>query len=223
MKIIGLNKSIQYIVGRLKDRVSVSFLEDSETSEVVICPEIDYLNEHILDFKKKGCECKVLLILDCEEKLKLIRGLQILGELEEVDKFVYYIKEKCTYANPKFVKLEDNIIEQMVEKTSCDSFFNTIIYPLIQRGIIGHSLNKEFVGQLIVMAITGLVRKDPPLIVKYKDKFRVKYFNPFMEWLKTEEALKVCECLISGKIMYGFNPFEMNYLFMALGSMKNDE
>lgn len=41
-----------------------------------------------------------------------------------------------------------------------------------------------------------------------------------MDWLKTEEALKVCECLISGKVKYGFNPFEMNYLFMALGNIK---
>lgn len=223
MKIIGLDKPIQYIVGRLKDKLEVSFLEDNRTSEVIICSDLDYLNSHILEFRKAKCECKVLIILDCEEKLKLIRGLQILSGLEDIDRFTTYVKERCTYAVPKFVRLEDNVIEEMVEKTTDDSFFNKLIYPLIQRGIVGHSLNREFAAQLIVMAITGLIKKESPLIVKYKDKFRVKYYKPFMDWLKTEEALKVCECLISGKVKYGFNPFEMNYLFMALGNMKNDE
>lgn len=116
MKIIGLDKPIQYIVGRLKDKLEVSFLEDNKTSEVIICSDLDYLNSHILEFRKAKCECKVLIILDCEEKLKLIRGLQILSGLEDIDRFTTYVKERCTYAVPKFVRLEDNIIEEMVEK-----------------------------------------------------------------------------------------------------------
>lgn len=211
MKIIGLDKPLQYVVQRLKDKVELGFIDDGESKEVILCPEMDFCSKHISSFKRKGGKCKVLLILDCKERLNLIKGIQILDEIPEGDAFISYVKNKCTYAEPVFHKIEDKILDEMEEKTRVDSFFTGIIYPLIQKGIVTRSLKKE-IPQAISASILNIVRKKEPPIVKYREHIRVKYYNKFIKWLETEEAKKVCECLLSSKLKYNFNPFEINYL-----------
>lgn len=210
-----MNKSIQYVVMKLKDRLEIGFMEDNETKEVIICPESDYCSKHITDFLKANQQCKILMILDCEERLKLIRGIQILESLPDGNSFIDYVKNKCTFALPVFHKKEDTIIEEMEEKTKVESFFTSLIYPMIQRGIIVRSLKKE-IPKAISESIVNIIKKGPLPIERYKNAIRVKYYNNFIKWLQTEEAKKVCECLISSKLKYNFNPFEINYLLNNL-------
>ena len=95
MKIIGLpDYSIQKVFRFLNQKVEVGFMKDKKNLDVLLVPTVEYYLKNAFERKKKGFKCKVLILMDCIEQLKLIEGIQIISGLS--DQFVEYIKNRTT-------------------------------------------------------------------------------------------------------------------------------
>ena len=211
MKIIGITeKSLQYVYFKLKDKLELAFPEDTRDCDVLICLGVEDGRKELFNYIRNKKKCKVLLFLDYELKLKNVRGIQILKDIP--DAFITYVKTKCTYGYPTIHLEKDSFVMDKIENISEDSFFTKYIYPLIFNGIKDKSYKKEIL-QAITASIKEVITKDSTFTIeKYKDILKTKYLKNFVNWLKTEEAKKVCECLLSKTIKYNFDGFEINYL-----------
>ena len=108
MKIIGLpDYSIQKVFRFLNQKVEVGFMKDKKNLDVLLVPTVEYYLKNAFERKKKGFKCKVLILMDCIEQLKLIEGIQIISGLS--DQFVEYIKNRTTMDYPKVKRLNRNI------------------------------------------------------------------------------------------------------------------
>lgn len=214
MKLIGLkNKTIQYVIFKLKDSLDLSFPEDLRSSDVLICQDISFYKKYGFEIQKRRLQYKVIIFLDYIDDLKTIYGIQILDNL--TNKFIDYVKNKCTFNYPKVKKLKDNTVDLKVEEIQYGSFFTKVVYPLIYSGIKNKDLKKE-ITKSCAISILECVKKQPPNIVKYKEYIKNKYLKVFLTWLETDEAKKVCECLLTKTIKYNFDSFEINYLINTL-------
>lgn len=214
MKIIGLpNKSIQYVLFNLKP-LNVGFLEDLQCRDVIICQDLRHYKKNILNFHKARCTCKVLIILDYIKVLENIRGIQILQGEIPIEKFKAYIL-RCTDGIPTIKLNKDQTIQQKIDSVENNSFFSKIIYPTITCGIKSTQHKQQIISS-IVKSIIGLVKKGSPEIEKYQQDIKPKYYKAFINWLTTAEARKVCQCLITRTVKYGFDSFEINYLLKSL-------
>lgn len=187
----------------------MAFPEDKRNCEVLIFQDIKHYKEKILEYRKGGNQCKVLLFLDYIRNLNRINGIQILKELP--DSFCTYVKEKCTFGVPIIRVEKDNCVLDKIESSIKETFFTTVIYPLIYNGIKESGMKKEII-KAIVKTIKELVTRDSCTIEKYQAYIKPKYYKLFVKWLKTPEALQVCECLLDKTIKYEFDSFEINYL-----------
>lgn len=210
MKVIGLeDKNIQYVVFRLKDKVTLSFPEDFKSSEVLICQDIDSYRKRAFEINKRQIEYKVVIFLDYIKTLEDVSGIQILKELP--DSFIDYVRNKCTYKVPRIRFLKDSIVEKKIEEIENGSFFTKFVYPVISNGIKDSEKRKEIIRS-IAISIQNCLQKSEPDIVKYSQYIKKKYMKLFLEWLSTNEAKKVAECLITKELKYNFDSFEINYL-----------
>ena len=216
MKVIGLeDKSIQYVLFRLRGKVSISFPQDFRSSDVLICQTLDSYKEASFQIHKLNLEYKVVIFLDYIKVLDTVSGIQILKELP--DSFINYIKEKCTVKVPKIRFLKDETVEKKIEEIEKGSFFTRVIYPLLYMGLkLPSAALKKEITKSIAKSILECPLKKEPEIVKYKNDIRPKYFKQFIKWLETNEAKKVCECLLTREIKYNFDAFEINYLINNL-------
>lgn len=214
MKVIGVeDKSIQYALFRLKDKVTISFPTDFVSSEVLLCQTIDSFRKNAFEISKRNIQYKVIIFLDYIKALKSVSGIQIIPELP--DKFIPYIKEKCTYGVPHLHFLKDTLVEEKIEEIENGSFFTRIIYPVLSNGIKDSGKKKE-ITKSIALSILKCLQKSEPDIVKYKEIIKAKYYKLFLNWLQTNEAKKVSECLITKELKYNFDSFEINYLINNL-------
>lgn len=214
MKLIGLqNKTIQYVVFKLKDSVDISFPEDLRSSEVLICQDLSFYKKYGYEIQIRKLQYKVILFLDYIDELKTIKGIQIIHDI--TDSFISYIKNKCTYNHPRIKKLKDPTVDKKIEEIQYGSFFTKVVYPLIYSGIKNKDYKKE-ITRSCAISILECIKKQQPNIVKYKGYIKNKYLKAFLSWLETDEAKRVCECLITKTVKYNFDSFEINYLINTL-------
>lgn len=212
MKIIGLEgKTFQYLYYKLGEKVTLSFPEDLRESEVLLCQSLEHLKKNYLKIQTKKLQYKVVIILDYKRNLNRIKGIQILEDIP--DSFVDYIKNICTYATPKIYTNKDDIIKEVIRnKEEQTTFFTSIIYPLLYKGIIEKEKKKQILKSIVISIKSIIKRNKDPDIVKYEKDIRKKYYKAFISWLKTKEAREVCQCLLTGVNKDKFNTFEINYL-----------
>ena len=214
MKIIGIeDKSLQFIFYKLHNKLDIAFPEDNKDCEVLICLGIEHLRESLFNFRKNGHKCKVIIIADYIKELENIEGIQILQDLPP--KFISYVKEKCTYADPVIRQNKDTLVLEKINESKKESFFTRIIYPFIYNGIKQKDMKKDIIKAL-VNTIKGVITKDNYYLDKYLPYIKPKYMKILNSWLKTEEARQVCECLLTKTVKYNFDSFEINYLLNSL-------
>lgn len=213
MKIIGIpDTTIQTIVFKLKG-VDYSFPEDYRSSEVLICQDYNAYKKFSFEIRQKQLKYKVLIFLDYIKQLKNIYKIQIIEDIS--DSFIRYIKEKCTFDFPYVKLMSDTIIEDKIKEVEEGSFFSKIITPLLYNGIKNSSMRKD-ITKSVALSILECIKKQTPQIVKYKEDIKRKYLKLFLEWLETDEAKKVCECLLTRTVKYNFDDFEINYLINVI-------
>ena len=221
MKIIGLeDKTLQFVFYKLQGKLNLALPEDNRDCEVLVCSGIEHLRESLFTFKKSGHQCKVIIILDYIKELERIEGIQILQDLPP--KFIPYVKEKCTYGEPIIRQTKDTLVLDKVKEVQKDTFFTKVIYPFIYNGIKQKDLKKEIV-QALVNTIKGVITKDNYYLDKYKPYIKPKYMKILNRWLQTEEAMQVCECLLTKTVKYNFDTFEINYLLNNLNEEESNE
>lgn len=217
MKIIGIsNTSIQKVFYYLKGKVTIGFMEDdSGDCEVLIVPSLQYYRKHGFSFLKSGRRCKVLLILDFVENLKLIKGCQIIKQVS--DQFVEYIKTKTHYGIPVVKKEKNRYIYDILENYQT-SIFQREIQPILYKGILNKQ-DRDKIRRVIVKDIFSRIKKNfQPNILAYKDDINPRRLEHFLEWLKTDESREFCCQLIKkekGKLL---DSFEVSYLHSVLNS-----
>ena len=214
MKIIGLkNENLQYAFYKLSGKVSISFPKDLKSSEVLLCQTLSSYKEVAFEINKRQLQYKIIMFLDYIKILNTIKGIQILESLP--DSFIPYIKDKCTFDVPNIRIVKDILIEDKIDEYEKGSFFTKIVYPLIYKGIKDITRKKE-ITYSICLSILQVLKEGEPDILKFERILKQKYLKQFLEWLKTDEAKKVCECVLTKEIRYDFDNFEINYLINVL-------
>ena len=216
MKIIGLPEySVQKVFRFLNPKVEIGFMEDKKDLDVLIVPSVEYYLKKAFDRKKKGFKCKVLLILDYIEQLKLIEGIQIISGLS--DQFVEYIKKRTTMDYPKVKRLKDNYLYNILENYEA-SIFQREIQPLLYKGILDKKMS-PVIRKVIVHDIFSLIKKDfKPAVLSYKEYMNERRLQKFVDWLGTDEAKEFNSQLLrkeKGKLL---DVFEVSYLHSVLNS-----
>lgn len=216
MKIIGLPEySVQKVFRFLNPKVEIGFMEDKKDLDVLIVPSVEYYLKKAFDRKKKGFKCKVLLILDYIEQLKLIEGIQIISGLS--DQFVEYIKKRTTMDYPKVKRLKDNYLYNILENYEA-SIFQREIQPLLYKGILDKKMS-PVIRKVIVHDIFSLIKKDfKPAVLSYKEYMNERRLQKFVDWLGTDEAKEFNSQLLrkeKGKLL---DAFEVSYLHSVLNS-----
>ena len=216
MKIIGLPEySVQKVFRFLNPKVEIGFMEDKNDLDVLIVPSVAYYLKKAFDRKKKGFKCKVLLILDYIEQLKLIEGIQIISGLS--DQFVEYIKKRTTMDYPKVKRLKDNYLYNILENYEA-SIFQREIQPLLYKGILDKKMS-PVIRKVIVHDIFSLIKKDfKPAVLSYKEYMNERRLKKFVDWLGTDEAKEFNSQLLrkeKGKLL---DAFEVSYLHSVLNS-----
>lgn len=216
MKIIGLPEySVQKVFRFLNPKVEIGFMEDKKDLDVLIVPSVEYYLKKAFDRKKKGFKCKVLLILDYIEQLKLIEGIQIISGLS--DQFVEYIKKRTTMDYPKVKRLKDNYLYNILENYEA-SIFQREIQPLLYKGILDKKMS-PVIRKVIVHDIFSLIKKDfKPTVLSYKEYMNERRLQKFVDWLGTDEAKEFNSQLLrkeKGKLL---DAFEVSYLHSVLNS-----
>lgn len=216
MKIIGLSDySIQKVFRFLNPKVEVGFMDDKKNLDVLITPTVEYYLKKAFERKKKGFKCKVLLILDCVEQLKLVEGIQIISGLS--DQFVDYIKNRTTMDYPRVKRLKDNYLYNILENYEA-SIFQREIQPLLYKGIMDKKM-RPIIRKVIVHDIFSLIKKDfKPTVLSYKEYINERRLQKFVDWLGTDEAKEFNSQLLrkeKGKLL---DSFEVSYLHSVLNN-----
>jgi len=215
MKLIGLrDKSIQYVMFRLKDKVTLSFPKDLISTEILICQNIDAFKKYAFEINKKQIEYKVVIFLDYIKILECIRGIQILNELP--DSFIDYVKNKCTYKIPHLKVIEDTVVRDKIQESEVGTFFTKIVYPLIYNGVKVKEKKKAITHSIALTILKSLQKNTVPDILRYKADLKSRYLKAFLEWLETNDAKRVAECLLTKTLKYDYDSFEINYLINSL-------
>lgn len=216
MKIIGLkDKTLQYVFFKLSGKLTISFPSDLCPSDVLLCQNITAYKKYAFELNKRHIEFKVIMFLDYIKNLERIKDIQILNDLPE-EKFVEYVKNKCTFRIPGNIKiLTDNTVEDKIKEVEAGTFFSKVIQPLLYKGLKDSSKRKN-VMKSVALTILELVKKKHYNILRYQQDIKPKYFKQFIAWLQTVEAKQVCECLLTNEIKYNFDSFEINYLISNL-------
>ena len=211
MKLIGLqDKTIQYVIYNLSGKLTLSFPQDLRSSDILICQNFSSYKKYAREICKNRLQYKVIIFLDYIKVLENISGIQIISKLNE--KFISYVNNKCTYSIPHNIRLlEDTIIEDKIKEVENGSFFTRIVYPLLYKGVKDSGKRRE-ITKSMSLSILKCLGKNIPDIMKYKQDIKPKYLKLFLNWLNTNEAKKVCECLLTKEIKYNFDSFEINYL-----------
>ena len=216
MKIIGLpDYSIQKVFRFLNQKVEVGFMNDKKNLDVLLVPTVEYYLNNAFERKKKGFKCKVLILMDCIEQLKLIEGIQIISGLS--DQFVEYIKNRTTMDYPKVKRLKNNYLYDILENYQT-SIFQREIQPLLYKGIMDKKM-RPLIRKVIVHDIFSLIKKDfKPAVLSYKEFINEKRLQKFIDWLGTDEAKEFNSQLLrkeKGKLL---DSFEVSYLHSVLNS-----